>query len=59
MTLQGVVLFVNLVSYWRGGANYLSMAMSVLIVLYLNSAEVRDAFETEPLRPLEEENVEV
>jgi hypothetical protein len=45
MTLQGVVLFLNLISYFRGGANYASMAISVLIVLYLNHAEVREAFQ--------------
>ena len=48
MFLQGVVLFVNLASYFRGGANYISMAMSVLIVLYLNNAEVRLAFQPPP-----------
>ena len=48
MTLQGVVLFVNLVSYFRGGANYLSMTVSILIVLYLNHAEVREAFQSRP-----------
>jgi len=47
MTLQGVVLTVNLLSYFRGRANYLSMAMSILIVLYLNQAEVREAFRHE------------
>lgn len=48
MTLQSVVLVVNLVSYVRGGANYLSMAVSIIIVLYLNQAEVRAAFRPRP-----------
>jgi hypothetical protein len=48
MMLQGIVLFVNLASYFRGEANYLSMAISVLIVLYLNNAEVRGAFQPRP-----------
>jgi hypothetical protein len=47
MTLQGIVLFLNLVSYFRGSANFASMAVSVLIVLYLNNAEVRHAFQAQ------------
>jgi hypothetical protein len=55
MMLQGVVLFVNLASYFRGRANFLSMLMSVVIVLYLNQADVREAFETTSRQPELEE----
>jgi hypothetical protein len=50
MSLQGVVLLLNLVSHFRGGANYASMAISVLIVLYLNNAEVREALQARNAR---------
>jgi hypothetical protein len=53
MMLQGIVLFINLVGYFRGRANLFSMAMSVLIVFYLNQAEVREAFHPAPA-PAEE-----
>lgn len=53
MTLQGVVLLVNLFSYFRGRANYFSMALSIVIVFCLNQAEVRQAFKARPpLTPL-------
>jgi len=44
MALQGVSLATELGSYLIGEADYLAMAMSVLIVLSLNQQEVRVAF---------------
>ena len=44
MLLQMVALTIALVSYLRGGPNYLAMLFGVVIVLTLNNQEVQDAF---------------
>lgn len=44
MTLQMVALIIALVSYLRGGPNYLAMLFGVVIVFTLNNQEVQDAF---------------
>ena len=44
MTVQCLILLTDLVNYFRGHTNYLAMAWSIIIVLYLNQEEVRTAF---------------
>jgi hypothetical protein len=44
MSVQGMGLFAALSGYLRGEPNYLSMALGVLLVFYLNQQEVQDAF---------------
>lgn len=42
--LQGLALLSSLVGYLRGTPNFLAMLIGVVIVLYLNQAEVHQAF---------------
>ncbi|MBI3361357.1 MAG: hypothetical protein HY023_09630 [Chloroflexi bacterium] len=44
MALQGFYLLVGLIDYLKGHPDYISMLVSIVIVLYLNTEEVRDAF---------------
>ncbi len=44
MILQGINLANELFGYARGSAVYPSMALSVLIVLYLNASDIQRAF---------------
>lgn len=44
MIAQGINLVTELIDYSRGEANYLSMLISVIIVLYLNQRDVQQVF---------------
>jgi hypothetical protein len=44
MSLQGIGLAQALTMYLRGDPDYWSMALSAIVVLALNQAEVREAF---------------
>lgn len=45
MTLQGLGLFTGLVAYGLGRANYVGLLVGVVLVLYLNQGEVREAYQ--------------
>lgn len=49
MALQGLYLLLGLIDYLRGQPDYVSMVVSIAIVLYLNTEEVRDAFRPKSL----------
>jgi hypothetical protein len=44
MSVQGLGLAAALLAYFRGEPNYVSMALGVLLVFYLNQKEVQDAY---------------
>lgn len=45
MTLQGLGLFTGLIAYALGRANYVGLLVGVILVLYLNQGEVREAYQ--------------
>lgn len=55
MLHTGVALFINIWAYFYARPSYFAMAVSVLIVLYMNQREVQQAFiePTSPVRPQE------
>ncbi len=44
MSVQGLTLASSLLAYIRQEPNYLAMVLGVILVFYLNQAEVQDAF---------------
>jgi hypothetical protein len=44
MVVAVVVLAVQLLLWWQGDADYLSMALAVAVVLLMNQTEIRQAF---------------
>ncbi len=48
MTLQGLSLLAALFGYLQGQPNYISMALGIVLVLYLNQAEVQAVFRRSP-----------
>jgi len=44
ITLQGLSLLAGLIEYYNQRPNYLGMAISVLVVFYLNLSDIQEVF---------------
>lgn len=54
MTWAGITMVTSLLAYYRGEPQFISMALSVVAVFYLNSREVQGAFHPDLVADAEE-----